>query len=114
MAMTEDASVFDDHGDVTKISALPHSGFNPDFHGNANNGKGIDAAVPQRDVQWCTLKRRHGDLIENGLARQGLQLGNQSEPRRVPQEPALDSVSALPSLPAHRPAKLRHPHTLDG
>src|SRR6266852_837148 len=112
--MTVTASIFDDHWNVTKISALPHRRFNPDFHGNADDGKGIDAAIAQREVEGRALKRRHGDLIEDGLARQGMQLGNLSEPRRVPQEPWLDLVWRLHPLPGHRRAELSRAHEFSG
>src|SRR5438094_10628867 len=90
--MTETAGVFNNHRDVTKIRALPYRRFNADFHGDADNGKGIDAAIPQRDVKRGTFERRHGDLVEDGFAWQWIHLRNQMESRRVPQEPRLDLV----------------------
>src|ERR1700687_2288918 len=67
--MSEATSVFDNHWNVTKISAMPHRGFNADFHGNANDGKGINATIAQREVKRRAFERRHADLVEDGFAR---------------------------------------------
>jgi len=46
--MAETTGIFDNHGDVTKISTMPHCRFNTDFHGDADDGKRINAAIAQR------------------------------------------------------------------
>src|SRR5580692_2625761 len=84
IAMPEAAGVFNHNRNVTKIGAMPYRWFNADFHGDADDGKGIDAAVAQRDVQGRAFKRRHGDFVEDGFARQWIYLGNQGKSRRVP------------------------------
>src|SRR5438477_5633912 len=108
--MTETAGVFNNHRDVTKIRALPYRRFNADFHSDANDGKSIDAAIAQRDVQWRAFKRGHCDLVEYRLAGQWVHLGNQMETRRVPQEPRLDLINRFHPLPSHSHAHLRYPH----
>src|SRR3977135_4747873 len=100
--MTETAGVFNNHWDVTKIRALTYRGFNADFHGDADDGKGVDAAIPQGNVQRRTFESRHSDLVEDGFARQGIHLRHQSESRRVSQEPRLDLVWGFQPLPSHR------------
>src|SRR5437870_13570056 len=89
--MTETAGVFNNHRDVTKIIALPYRMFNADVHSYANDGKSIDAAIAQRDVQWRAFKRGHCDLVEYRLAGQQIHLGNHLKSRRVPQDQGLTS-----------------------
>src|SRR5258705_3855995 len=108
--MAETAGVLNNNWDIAKIRALTHRRFDADFHGDADNDKDIDAAIPQRNVKRRTFKRRHGDLVENGFARQWIDLRNQREPRRVPQEPRLDLVWRFHPLPSHRHAELRYSH----
>src|SRR5580692_12292955 len=112
--MTETAGVFNNHRDVAEIGALPHRRFNSDFHGDADNGKGVDAAIPQRDVKRRTFERRHSDLVEDGFAWQWIYLRDQMESRRVPQEPRLDLVWRFHALPSHRHAELRYSHQFLG
>src|SRR5216684_636537 len=100
--MTETTGVSDNDGNVTKISPMSHRRFNSDFHGDADDGKGINAAIAQRDVKGCPFERRHGDFVEDGFARQWIQLRNEVESRRVPQEPRLDLLYRTHPLPSHR------------
>src|ERR1700730_10000397 len=112
--MTEATSVFDNHWNVTKISGMPHRGFNADFHGNANDGKGINATIAQRQVKQRAFERRHTDLVEDGFARQWIHLRHQRDPRRAPQEPRLNLIYRFHTLPSHRHAELRYAHEFLG
>src|SRR5438270_1602555 len=108
--MTETTRVLDNHWDVTKVRAVPHCRFNTDFHGDANNGKCIYAAITQRDVKWRAFECRHGDLVEYSFARQRIHLWDQVESRRITQEQGLDLIWRLHSLPRHSHAVLRDSH----
>src|SRR5437016_13229450 len=89
--MAGTTGIFDNHGYVTKISTMPHCRFNTDFHGDADDGKRINAAIAQRDVQRCPFERGHSDFVEDGFTRQWIQLRNEVKSRGVPQEPGLTS-----------------------
>jgi len=78
--MTESTGVLDNHWNVAQISAMPYCRFNTDFHGDAHDGKGIYAAIPERDVKRRTFERGHGDLVEDRFARQRIHLWSQMEP----------------------------------
>jgi hypothetical protein len=56
IAMAKTTGILYNHRNVAQISAMPHCGFNADFHGNANDGKCGNAAIAQRDVQWRAFK----------------------------------------------------------
>src|SRR5438874_11785581 len=92
--MAETTGIFDNHGDVTKISTMPHCRFHTDFQGVA------DAAIAQRDVQRCPFERGHSYFVEDGFTRQWIQLRNEVKSRGVPQEPRLDLVCRSHALPA--------------
>lgn len=74
--MTKAAGVLHNYWDVAKISAVPDRGLDSDFHCDADDSKSIDTAIAQRNVQRRAFKSRHGDLVEDGFARQGIQLRN--------------------------------------
>src|ERR1700728_4123834 len=98
--MTEPAGVFNNHWDVTEIGALPYRRFNADFHGDAHDGKCVNATIPQRDVKRRTFERRHGNLVENRFAWQWVHLRDQMKSRRIPQEPRFDLVWQFHPLPS--------------
>lgn len=77
--MSGATGVFDNHWNITKISAMPHRWLDADFHGDADDGNGINAAIAQRDVKGRAFERGHGDLVEDGFARQRIHLRNQVE-----------------------------------
>ena len=110
--MTESTCIFDNHWNVTKISAMAHRGFNTDFHGDADDGKCKDTAIAQGHIQRRAFKRRHADLVENCFARPRIHLRNQMESRRIPQEPRLDLFWRFHPLPSHRRPELRCSHQL--
>ena len=112
--MAKTTGILNNHRNVPQISAMPHCRFNADFHGNTNDGKSINPAIAQRDVQWRAFKRGHCDLVEYRLAGQWVHLGNQMETRRVPQEPRLDLINRFHPLPSHSHAHLRYPHEFLG
>jgi len=67
---------------------VPPCRLNPNFHGDPDDGKAVNPAFAERNVQWSAFKRRHRDLVEDRLARQRIQLRNQMEPRRAEPEQA--------------------------
>src|ERR1700686_2340457 len=81
IAMSETTGIFDHHRDVTKISPVANRRFNTDFKGDADDGKGHDAAIAQRHIQWRAFERRHADLVEDGFARRWIHLRNKMESR---------------------------------
>ena len=110
IAMTVAAGVFDDHGDVTEIGALAHGGFDADFHGDADDGEGEDAAIAQCHIQRRAFECRHAELVEYGFAGLRIHFWNQVESGRVAQKPGFDLFWRFHSLPGHRHAELRYAH----
>src|SRR5437764_6274168 len=108
--MAETTGIFDDHCNVTKVRAVPHCWFNPDFHRDADNHKCINAAIAQRNVERRAFKCRHCDLVEYGFARKRIHLWDQVKSRRIPQEEGLDLLWRRYSLPCHRHAELKDSH----
>src|SRR6516164_4940212 len=109
-AMTEAAGVFDDDRDVAEVGAMARRRFNPNFHRNAYDGEGANAAVAQSDVERSSLKGRHRDFVEDTFTGQRREFWNDLESWRVAQEPRLNLFGGCDSLPCHRSAKLKCAH----
>ena len=94
----------DNHGNVAQISSVANRGLNSDLHGYSDNGEGFDAAVAQRHIERRSFKRGHCDFVEDRLARQWIQLGNELKAGRIAQEPRPNLLNRLHPLPGHRGA----------
>src|SRR5262249_35295451 len=71
-------------------------------------------AIPQRNGKGRALEGRHGDLVEDRLARKRLEIRHEGKAGRVPQEPRDHLFRIIDLVPGHRHPVRKRTHELLG
>src|SRR4029453_13278120 len=99
--------ICDHDGDEAAVGAVANGGLKGELDRNADEHKGGDLGVAQRELQRGALECRHRELVEDRLRWAGSELWHQLKARRVAQERRDDLLDPVLSLPGHRSAQLR-------
>jgi hypothetical protein len=108
------AGVYDHDRDEAAVTAVSNGGLDAHLGGDADNRKGDDLRVAQRELERGALEGGHREPVEDGLRWERGELGHERKAGGVAQERRHDVLDSILALPGHSGAQLGDAHQLGG
>src|SRR5262249_36330194 len=104
------ARVAHDHRNESQVRTMAHRWLDPDLGRDATDRECIETAIAQDNSKRRALEGGECDLVDDGLARTGGELGHDFETGRAPQKPGMHVARISLPLPRHRLPILKCTH----
>src|SRR5438067_5434631 len=104
------AGIENNYRKIPEVGPVTHGWLDAHFGCDTYNDEGVDSSVSQGQVEPCSFKGRHRQLIKNAFVAARRYLGRDLKPGIVSKKRRLHLFRRVDVLPSHRDAELEYPH----